>query len=589
MIKRFLLLFLLLANFFSVCVAETSYFDSNKLQFKLGGGWEQNSDHWRVDTTPYLDHSIPGPPTNCNRALFPGHIYVSGDVMIGGELIGDYPISSLAASYTKTKDLYVSYSIVSTGNAQLGGWAMGNVGLGPNWTAMGHFEAFNQSNYAIKQGFNRSNNEADSILVYGETVLNAGHTGVANGRLGFRSDNTDLLVVKSTGIGINLGQLVDPLTSNALEVNGDVEIAGSMVNLESANMGIQNKLINGEQALTLFSKDGFIFSSADTGSKAGNINSSGSTTYHRFFGKIGIGARSETNFKTDTSVEIQIDGSISLGLRDDNVSASVLEGKKLFFNGLINNTDDLYMCRFALNPLAGLRTVIGDDSGLGDPEPYVYAAPGTEPDLGDCSKCSGPSGTYCDMKDDDYLDHCWGRYHYYSRLRSQYNTDHSSWVSHSSVYEDSKDRYNIWFNTKGTRNEIRDAVAIGYINEENVWSPGIHIMSDSGEILSPSDVRLKKKIKNLTDSNKKVSQLRPVTFLWKNNKRNDENNNFGLIAQEVEPILPNLVSTKNKYKMISYEDFLPVILEAMKEQASEIETLQNNISNLKNELIGLLK
>lgn len=56
---------------------------------------------------------------------------------------------------------------------------------------------------------------------------------------------------------------------------------------------------------------------------------------------------------------------------------------------------------------------------------------------------------------------------------------------------------------------------------------------------------------------------------------------FGFIAQEVEPIFPELVSTdENGDKFISYTEFIPLLVEAIKEQQTEIEALQTQIINL---------
>lgn len=93
-----------------------------------------------------------------------------------------------------------------------------------------------------------------------------------------------------------------------------------------------------------------------------------------------------------------------------------------------------------------------------------------------------------------------------------------------------------------------------------------------------SDVRFKKNIKPLNDSLSKVLQLNGVSFDW--NKDFDESmnldelNHIGLLAQEVEKIIPQSVFTssdKNKTKSVAYSDLVPVLIEAIKELNAKIE------------------
>ena len=93
-----------------------------------------------------------------------------------------------------------------------------------------------------------------------------------------------------------------------------------------------------------------------------------------------------------------------------------------------------------------------------------------------------------------------------------------------------------------------------------------------------SDVRFKKNIKPLNDSLSKVLQLNGVFFDW--NKDFDESmnldelNHIGLLAQEVEKIIPQSVFTasdKNRTKSVAYTDLVPVLIEAIKELNAKIE------------------
>jgi hypothetical protein len=63
---------------------------------------------------------------------------------------------------------------------------------------------------------------------------------------------------------------------------------------------------------------------------------------------------------------------------------------------------------------------------------------------------------------------------------------------------------------------------------------------------------------------------------------------FGFIAQEVEAVFPELVSTdENGQKFVSYTEFIPLLVEAFKEQQQTITIMQEQIDFLRNEFSEL--
>ncbi len=86
-----------------------------------------------------------------------------------------------------------------------------------------------------------------------------------------------------------------------------------------------------------------------------------------------------------------------------------------------------------------------------------------------------------------------------------------------------------------------------------------------------SDVRLKHDISRIDDPLAVIEQLRGVSFLW----NRDNNHTYGLIAQEVEQVLPELVATDaDGYKSVAYGNLIPFLIEAIKVQQSEIDELK---------------
>ena len=85
---------------------------------------------------------------------------------------------------------------------------------------------------------------------------------------------------------------------------------------------------------------------------------------------------------------------------------------------------------------------------------------------------------------------------------------------------------------------------------------------------SSSDQRLKKSIKTVTGALDKVDALRGVTFTWKDSNVKA----IGLIAQEVNEVLPEIVSTDDDgYMGIRYTNVIGVLVEAIKELKADFE------------------
>lgn len=88
---------------------------------------------------------------------------------------------------------------------------------------------------------------------------------------------------------------------------------------------------------------------------------------------------------------------------------------------------------------------------------------------------------------------------------------------------------------------------------------------------TPSDLRLKHNIRDLTNGLDLINQLRAVRFNWNNTEVED----VGMIAQELEPVLPELVYVDGDgYKRIAYDRLSAVLLECVKELAQRVTNLE---------------
>ena len=97
-----------------------------------------------------------------------------------------------------------------------------------------------------------------------------------------------------------------------------------------------------------------------------------------------------------------------------------------------------------------------------------------------------------------------------------------------------------------------------------------------------SDARLKLGIANLSYGLRHLLQLRPVTWKWRAEPAGELQ--LGLVAQEVEPVMPALVmrdADASKPLGLNYMGLLPVIVKAVQEQHAEIESRDARIAELR--------
>ena len=122
---------------------------------------------------------------------------------------------------------------------------------------------------------------------------------------------------------------------------------------------------------------------------------------------------------------------------------------------------------------------------------------------------------------------------------------------------------------------------------------GTAASSTTGEIRATNDVTafyssdrsLKENIKNIENPLEKISQINGVTFDWtedyiKQHGGEDKyfvrKNDVGVIAQEIEKVLPQVVATReNGIKAVKYDRIVALLIESVKELKKEIEELKS--------------
>jgi len=106
----------------------------------------------------------------------------------------------------------------------------------------------------------------------------------------------------------------------------------------------------------------------------------------------------------------------------------------------------------------------------------------------------------------------------------------------------------------------------------------------SGALTQASDLRMKKNISPLSGILEKIETIQPVYFEFKDTQMHPSGTHIGFIAQEIDPVFPELVKKNSKgYLSVDYPAMTAVLLQALKEQQKTISDLQDEIGKLKND------
>ena len=146
----------------------------------------------------------------------------------------------------------------------------------------------------------------------------------------------------------------------------------------------------------------------------------------------------------------------------------------------------------------------------------------------------------------------------------------------------------ITFTTSGTGNIELDAPVQVAAGKKILSSDGngVHFghdlivtgsISSTGDITAyaTSDERLKSNIQSIPNAIGKVKEIKGVSFDW-NEKSNKQGHDVGVIAQDIEKVLPELVVTReNGFKAVKYDRLVALLIQANKELIDRIEKLEN--------------
>jgi len=110
--------------------------------------------------------------------------------------------------------------------------------------------------------------------------------------------------------------------------------------------------------------------------------------------------------------------------------------------------------------------------------------------------------------------------------------------------------------------------------------PGYIYATGDVVAFSTSDKRLKDNITPIINPIEKIQKIGGYEFDWipVENIHSYEGHDIGVIAQEIEEVLPELVTTRdNGYKAVKYDKIVALLIEAIKDQQKQIEELKSKL------------
>ena len=105
----------------------------------------------------------------------------------------------------------------------------------------------------------------------------------------------------------------------------------------------------------------------------------------------------------------------------------------------------------------------------------------------------------------------------------------------------------------------------------------------SGDVIAfgSSDRNLKDNIQPIKNSLEKVDKIGGYTFVWNDKQDTYEGSDVGVIAQEIEEVLPEVVMTRGSgYKAVKYEKIVPLLIESIKELKQEVDEIKQKCDSL---------
>lgn len=133
--------------------------------------------------------------------------------------------------------------------------------------------------------------------------------------------------------------------------------------------------------------------------------------------------------------------------------------------------------------------------------------------------------------------------------------------------------FNNWYDSDGSLKGL----IIGNENKHFSVRKDVYVQENitAFYVRIPSDIRLKKDVKDITNGLEIINKLRPVSFKWKKNN----NESIGFIAQEIEEVLPEFVRDTRlngeTIKTIKQDKLIPYIVDSIKNISNRLKKYES--------------
>ena len=158
---------------------------------------------------------------------------------------------------------------------------------------------------------------------------------------------------------------------------------------------------------------------------------------------------------------------------------------------------------------------------------------------------------------------------YASLVIGQFNSSGSSVTNNATSYNTANTAFVIGNGTDSSNKS--DAFKVMFNGDATVSND----LTVSGDVVISSDARLKSNIESLGSTLPKLLQIDGKSYEIKGKQK------IGVLAQEIKEVFPELVSEDdNEMLAVNYQGLVPVLINALKEQQSEIDELKEMVQEL---------
>jgi hypothetical protein len=161
---------------------------------------------------------------------------------------------------------------------------------------------------------------------------------------------------------------------------------------------------------------------------------------------------------------------------------------------------------------------------------------------------------------------------YGSLVIGQYNSSGSTVTNSATVFNSANTAFVIGNGVDGSNTS--DAFKVLFNGDATVGND----LTVSGDVVINSDMRLKANILSLGSTLYKLLQIDGKTYTMKRDATKKQK--IGLLAQDIEKVFPELVVENKGIKSVNYQGLVPVLINALKEQQSEIDALKKQEKRL---------